>query len=140
MGCDPNGKDEQGNTPLNLAAAFGCLDMLIYLIEERKCSPECRGRWGRSPLHAACEYDNLDMVKYLVRKQGCKLNCKDHFNLTPPDLAITLNNELVINYLKDQMKMALQHIHHVRVVNCYTVIGGFSKIAFDVSTGAFSWK
>ena len=48
-GCDPTQKDEQENTPLNVAASSGSLDILMYLIEERKCNPECPGRRGRSP-------------------------------------------------------------------------------------------
>ena len=46
-GSDPKSKDTNGDTSLNVAAFSGSLDILIYLIEERKCSPECRGQWDR---------------------------------------------------------------------------------------------
>ena len=45
-GCDPFGKDDDGDTPLNVAAMSGSLDILMYLIEERKCSPACPGAMG----------------------------------------------------------------------------------------------
>ena len=48
-GYDPSGKDDNGDTPLNVAALSGRLDILMCLIDERKCSPGCRGQWGRSP-------------------------------------------------------------------------------------------
>ena len=54
-GCDPAQKDKQGNTPLSVAALSGSLDILMYLIEKRKCSPGCPGQWGRSLLHNACQ-------------------------------------------------------------------------------------
>ena len=54
-GCDPLERDSNGNNVLNVAALSGSLDILMYLIEERKCSPGCPGQWGRSPLHNACE-------------------------------------------------------------------------------------
>ena len=70
-GCDPSVKDDKGSTPLHVAAFSGSLDILMYLIEERKCSPGCPGQWGRSPLHNACgKNENLAMVKYLVEKHG----------------------------------------------------------------------
>ena len=71
-GCDPLEKDDQGNTPLHVAAWSGSLDILVYLIEERQCNPGCPGRWGKLPLHDVCgKNGNLAMVKYLVEKHGC---------------------------------------------------------------------
>ena len=73
-----------GDTPLNVAAFSGSLDILIYLIEERKCSPECTGQWGTSPLHNACgQNGNLAMVKYLVEKHECDPKSKDTYETLP---------------------------------------------------------
>ena len=96
----PLGKDDNRDTPLHVAVMSGRLDILMYLIEERKCSPGCLGRWGRTPLHRACfEKANLAMVKYLVEKYGCDLFICDKSGQTPLDLATTWKNEPAIQYL-----------------------------------------
>ena len=115
-GWDPLGKDDQGNTPLIVAALSGSLDILMYLIEERKCSPGCPGRWGRSPLHSACEQNgNLAIVKYLVEKHGCDLFICDKYGQTPLDLATTWKNEPAIQYLSQRMGIVPKNIHFVRL-------------------------
>ncbi|KAL5490967.1 hypothetical protein EMCRGX_G016178 [Ephydatia muelleri] len=48
-GCDPSGKDDNGDTPLNVAALSGRLDILMCLIDERKCSPGCRDMHDHTP-------------------------------------------------------------------------------------------
>ena len=35
-GCDPKSKDTNGDTPLNVAAFSGSIDILIYLIQARR--------------------------------------------------------------------------------------------------------
>ena len=114
-GCDPSGKDDDGDTPLHLAASSGKLDISMYLIEERKCSSGCPGQRGRSPLHYACEGNgNLAMVKYLVEKHGCDLFIQDIYGQTPLDLATTCNNKLVIEYLGKRMGGDTPTVHFVR--------------------------
>ena len=79
-----NQRDNDGNTPLHYAAAYGKEEIVKYLIEERKCSPECTGQWSRSPLHNACvKNGNLAMVKYLVEKHGCDPKSKDKWRHSP---------------------------------------------------------
>ena len=105
QGCDPLGKDDQRNTPLNVAALSGSLDILMYLIEERKCSPGCPGQWGRSPLHHACqENGNLAMVKYLVEKQGCDPLGKDEKGKTPLNVAAFSGSLDILMYLIEERK------------------------------------
>ena len=104
-GCDPKSKDTDGDTPLNVAAFSGSLEILIYLIEERKCSPQCPGKWGRSPLHNACEKNwNLAMVKYLVEKHGCDPAGKDLQGNTPLNVAAFSGSLDILMYLIEERK------------------------------------
>eukprot|EP00731_Ephydatia_muelleri_P015447 Em0008g1167a len=104
-GCDPLGKDDKGNTPLNVAALSGSLVILMYLIEERKCSPECRGQWGRSPLHNACgKNGNLAIVKYLVEKHGCDPSGMDDNGDTPLHVAAYSGSLDILMYLIEERK------------------------------------
>ena len=114
-GCDPTGKDDDGNTSLHLAAAFGSLEMVMYLIEDRKINPECPDGMGRSPLHNACEL-NLAIVKYLVEKHGCDIYFKDSYGLTPLDLAATSNETPVITYLKERFGLDTGNIEFVSLL------------------------
>ena len=99
-GCDLFGKDEQENTPLNVAAFNGSLEILKYLVEERKCIPMCPGRWGRLPLHNACEQvGNLAIVKYLVEKHGCDPNGKDNEGNSPLNIAAFSGCFDILRYL-----------------------------------------
>ena len=98
-------KDEQGSTPLNVAAMSGSLDILMYLIEERKCSPACPGQWGRSPLHNACSKNgNLAMAKYLVEKHGCDPSVKDEQGSTPLNMAALSGSLDILMYLIEERK------------------------------------
>ena len=95
-------------------------DILMYLIEERKCSPECPGHWGRSPLHNACQKNgNLAMVKYLVEKHGCDPAGKDDDGDTPLNVAAFSGSLDILMYLIDEKKSNAQvvdyhYIMHVK--------------------------
>ncbi|KAL5491465.1 hypothetical protein EMCRGX_G016755 [Ephydatia muelleri] len=112
-GCDPSGKDDDGDTPLSIAAFYASLDILMYLIEERKCTPQCLGKGGSTLLHNACvAIGGLAMVTYLVEKHGCELSCKDIYGHTPLDMATTCNNQPVIKYLKERIGCSPGVIHY----------------------------
>ena len=91
--------------PLSVAAFSGSLDILMYLIEERKCSSECPGQWGRSPLHHAClKNGNLAIVKYLVEKHGCDPAGKDEQENTPLNVAAFSGSLDILMYLIEERK------------------------------------
>ena len=58
--------DNNGNTPLHLAAAHNHLAVAQYLLHEVKCSPRLTNKEGRNSLHLAAEYGNVDILKLLV--------------------------------------------------------------------------
>ena len=81
-----NIKDEQGNTPLILAAADGHLDTVQLLIN-READVEEDNYGGNTALMCAAANGHLTVVQYLV-DQGARLNAKDNFSgRTALDLA-----------------------------------------------------
>ena len=102
-GYDPQLKDENGDTALNVAAFSGNLDILIYLIQEKHCNPECPGKLNQTPLYNACR-KNLDMVKYLVERHGCDPMCKDMNGYSPLFAAVEYDNFSALKYFIEERK------------------------------------
>ncbi|KAL6952094.1 hypothetical protein U1Q18_051914 [Sarracenia purpurea var. burkii] len=83
---DPNCQDDQGLALLHWAADRGDLDIVRYLVEEKKANMDCLDNEGQTALHyaAACGYPTV--VEYLINAGA---NCKitDNDNNTPKDVA-----------------------------------------------------
>ena len=58
--------DNNGNTPLHLAAAHNHLAVAQYLLHEVKCSPRLTNKEGWNALHLAAKHGNMDILKLLV--------------------------------------------------------------------------
>ena len=55
-----------GRLALIIAAQYGRLEVVKYLIEEAKCNPVQENGIGETALHRACEFAQLSVVKYLL--------------------------------------------------------------------------
>ena len=109
IGLDVNQKNNDGNAPLNIAATYGKIDIVKYLIEELKCSPRCPGQLGRSPLHNDCEKNgNIEMVKYLVEKHRCDLSGRDEQGNTPLNVAASSGSLGILKYLIEEKNWNLR--------------------------------
>ena len=64
-------RDVQNSTPLHLAARYGHLDAVKYLVEEVKCDPNCTDLNQRFPLHDACQNGHLNVIKYFIEVHDC---------------------------------------------------------------------
>ena len=53
-------------TPLHIAAIEGQLQILLYLIEKKKCDVNAKDRDGWTPLHCACHSGHLEIVDQLI--------------------------------------------------------------------------
>ena len=98
QGVDYTSKDENGNTPLVLAAMYDHYDMVLGLVDELGCSPNETGNHGMSPLHRACCNGNLSMVLLLI-KLGANPQQPDDNHNTPLFLAALHDKTEVVSAL-----------------------------------------
>ena len=64
--CDPTCKNNDGKTPLHLAALYGCLPVVKLLISNLKCDPNALDVDGAMPIHLACQGGYTNVVRYLL--------------------------------------------------------------------------
>ena len=87
-GCDVMANNNDGNTPLHLAALGGSLSTVCQLIDEFKCDPNTKGSKGRTPVHWAADKGHIDIVRKLVHDYGCDVMAKDNDGDTPLHYAL----------------------------------------------------
>ncbi|XP_027198545.2 protein phosphatase 1 regulatory subunit 16A-like [Dermatophagoides pteronyssinus] len=83
-GYDINLKDEQGATPLHIAAANGYLSVIEFLIDNNASIDECDiDLW--QPIHAAACWGHIDVVEFLVQN-GADLEARTKNGEIPFDI------------------------------------------------------
>ena len=64
------------------------MDVVKYLIEEKKCDPMCVCNLARTPLHNACSHNRVQVASYLITIPSVDIHCKDkRIGATPLDMA-----------------------------------------------------
>ncbi|XP_049807885.1 protein phosphatase 1 regulatory subunit 16A [Schistocerca nitens] len=84
LDLDIEAADQQGATPLHIAAANGYLRVVEYLLDQH-VSTEVRDNDGWQPVHAAACWGHLEVLEMLVQN-GADLNAKTHHDETPADI------------------------------------------------------
>ena len=59
------------NTPLHVAAIYGHLEVMKYLINNFNFDPNIVGVYGRTALYYACSNGHPELVKYLIEECHC---------------------------------------------------------------------
>ena len=97
--CDPESRDDDGDTPLHVACRRGHVDIVRYLVSEQGCSAVCQNKNGNTALHVACYWSHVDIVRYLVSEQGCCPAYQDKNGDTPLHMACRLDHTSVVQFL-----------------------------------------
>jgi ankyrin repeat protein len=102
--CDKN-YDDDCNSPIDMACANGHLEIVKYLIENKKGYTKYRKSWHCSTyaFDSACESGHLEIVKYLTLK-------KVHGTYESFENAYNNNHTHIIDWLNENM---------YRYINCY---------------------
>ena len=80
-------KNQDGNTPLNLAVLKENKDMMNTLLK-LGANIYTSNKYGDNPLHSAVRTNNLELVRYLIMNGG-DINHKNRLNETPLYLAVS---------------------------------------------------
>ncbi len=92
-----NAKNENGQTPLHIAASGGQLAVVEFLISQG-ADINLRQNNGATALHFACFGGHRDVVEWLI-DNGADVNSKDNNGLTPLRVAVFRSNKEMIALL-----------------------------------------
>jgi ankyrin repeat protein len=82
-----NARDEDGLTPLHLAALCNYLDIVRRLLLEAGADVNARDNNGMTPLHSGCLHGDPALLRLLV-ENGADPDAKDGDGITPLHLMI----------------------------------------------------
>lgn len=94
LGCEINGKDIYGNTPLHVVLfQTSCNIQMVKLLLKHGASVSKTNNDGQTPLHVALEYvSSFEVVNELL-KYGADVDAKDMKYRTPLDVVLQNNTE-----------------------------------------------
>ena len=123
FGYDLHLLSETVPTPLQVASACGCVNIVQYLLG---FGPDLSMKGGVvGPLHLAADNGHLDTLKALVESKICRVSISDHDGNTPLHHACAHGHLPVVTYLCDAAKHPLsvrnkkgETILHIAAKHC----------------------
>ena len=88
--------DEAGDTPLHMAVATGCLDIVNILLAQEGVDVAPRNNAGDTPLHTAIATGRLDIVNILLAQEGVDVAARNNAGNTPLHVAAYRNNYFAV--------------------------------------------
>ena len=101
FGYSPIEPSKHGISPVHVAAAYGSLDILYFLLSQCRGDCENRDAAGRTPLHYASMGGKVEVVKYLIRVMHCNANVSTSKGTTPLQIACREGHFNVVKCLID---------------------------------------
>ena len=102
-GVSPETEDSASLKPIHHAADGGAMQVLRFLIEERKCDPNTTSEndTGWTPLLKACDKGKFEVVKYLILERHVNLKPTKTDLLSPLHLAAMDGSMQLVQFLCD---------------------------------------
>lgn len=101
-GANIEAKDNDGRTPLLVAAREGCRRMMMVLLENG-ANVEATGPFNRTPLFVASATGRSKLVRVLAER-GAKLDVVDTFGNTPVTVASAKGHEDIVTWLQSRKR------------------------------------
>ena len=95
--CLPGGRNNY--TPLHFACLNGQLEVVRYLVGNRKCNPNIQARNKVTASHLACGAGHLHIVQYLTTEKHSEVSVGDAWDDTPVHDAAGNGKLEVLEYL-----------------------------------------
>ena len=133
-GCDPLQLNERGDTVLHIATLARRLNVIKYLVEDRRLSAAIvtESAVGITPLKIAILKNDLSLVKCFVGSGQVDPLCLDGQKLTPLHYACTTGNLKIVEYLIDEARK-VEPIESV--VNIVSPFDGNSLLHYAALSG-----
>ena len=96
-GADVNCKNNDGDTPLHYASAYGHTE-IVKLLLEHGADVDAKNNYGSTPLYGASEKGYTEIVKLLL-EYGADVNVKDKYGNTPLDWASSYGHTEIVKLL-----------------------------------------
>ena len=120
--------NEEGCTPLQVAAWNGRLNVVEYLIRVHHQNVELKDKYGRTPLHLACWSGQKKVVEYLVSDEcNADVNANNGLGWKPIHFAACKNKLDIVKFL----------IEKCRVKPEDEVIGGYNALFIAARSGSY---
>ena len=105
-GANSSCTDDDGRTPLHIAAWWGRLKVVRYLAEKvEKVNVNAGDEDGHTPLHIAAQRGELEVVRYLAEKvEKVNVNAGDDDGQTPLHIAALTGKLEVVRYLAEKVE------------------------------------
>ncbi len=99
IGLDPNKKNEQNESPLLLAAKFGYIEIVDYLISNPTTDVNMTDVKGDTPFNVATQSGYLDCMQSLRRREDLNINYVNARGITPVWLAVFIGRKDILAFL-----------------------------------------
>lgn len=116
--------DNRQNTPLNLAASAGQLEVVKYLVKEAKADPNSRDDHGCTPLLWAARYNRIAVMRVLIAG-GANVNAIDNYGCTALAWALKMGKTEAARFLLTEAKAEPKKDSYGNSLLFNAIIGGF---------------
>ena len=93
-----NTSDKKKHTPLTLACEQGHLDIVKFLVEDKKANVNRKDGKSNTPLYVACQANQRSIIDYLLEKKA-DINKSANNTFTPVYAAVEKDNLELLEYL-----------------------------------------
>lgn len=88
-----------GMTPLHVAAYYGNLKVVRFLIEQESVNCDVQDKQGDTPLHLALQEGHIEVSKCLIIEGKSNCNIQNVYKETPLELASLINSSEAVRHL-----------------------------------------
>ena len=110
---DVTARDDEGNTPLHVAAISGKRETVLALVNEFGCNISIKGYKGRSLLHSLCVGGDTSLIRTFICGHKADITARDDEGNTPLHVAALSGSEDVVKVLINEFGCNVNETGHL---------------------------